>query len=217
MNKKFALITATLLSLGVGLYGILGPSGNIAQSLFAVSSAAADSCEVAVERSKVLAEKATGELAAFREMQAPVNVGNIAFVDAQGKPKTLANWKGKTILFNLWATWCPPCREEMPWLEELQVKRGGESFAVVPVSIDLGDATKPKAFYEETGLKAIPFLHDNTMESFQQLKRKAVALGMPTTVLVDENSCALGVLNGPAQWASDDAFRLIDAALGRVN
>lgn len=204
-TKPLLMLILGVAALGLGVYGMNTLSGNKTEEVAG--------CALAADHAKTLGDVAIGEVAAYRALDVPVDVSGISFVDANGTPKTLADWKGKTLLFNLWATWCPPCREEMPYLEELQVTKGGDSFEVVPVSIDLGDDTKPKAFYEETGLKALPFFHDNTMESFEKLKRQAIALGMPTTLVIDANGCGLGVLNGPAQWASPDAVRLIDKAL----
>ncbi|MDJ0613909.1 MAG: redoxin family protein [Rhizobiaceae bacterium] len=216
-NKTFLGLglAAIALSIGVGVYGILGTSGNTSGEYAQNSDTdiAAPNCPASMARGKELDPLATGDIAAFRALDEPLDLTEIKFVDDQGNPKTLADWKGKTVLFNLWATWCPPCREEMPYFETLQTTKGGDTFQVVPVSIDLGDAAKPKAFYAQTGLKEIPFLHDNTMNAFHDLKKKAVALGMPTTLLVDTNGCGLGVLNGPAKWDGPDAIKLIDAAI----
>ncbi|MEO0327433.1 MAG: TlpA disulfide reductase family protein [Pseudomonadota bacterium] len=214
MNAKpFIWIAAGLLIFSAGLYVIFTSTGNTDGANSLASADKGPSCKAAIERAKTLDPIAQGDMAAFRIIEDPLDVSNIAFVDADGNPKTLGDWKGKTVLFNLWATWCPPCREEMPYFETLQETKADETFQVVPVSIDLGDAAKPKAFYAETGLEALPFFHDKTMDAFQGLKKKAVALGMPTTLIVDPNGCALGVLNGPAHWASDDAIKLIDAAI----
>jgi thiol-disulfide isomerase/thioredoxin len=213
MKQKIPLILgAVAMVIGVGLYGMFGLSGNIADDRLAATPNTSG-CPASLDRGKTLDPLATGDVAAFRALDEPLDLSTISFVDADGKPASLGDWKGRIVLFNLWATWCPPCREEMPFFETLQSEKAGDDFAVVPVSIDLGDAGKPKAFYAETGLKELPFFHDNTMEAFQQLKRKAVALGMPTTLLVDSNGCGLGVLNGPAHWASPDAINLIDAAI----
>ncbi|MEM9332421.1 MAG: TlpA disulfide reductase family protein [Pseudomonadota bacterium] len=216
MNSKPIILTvAGLFALGIGVYVMFAGSGNTTLPAIAgnVNIGSGATCEASVERGKSVDSIAVGDVAAFRPLEAPLDLTYISFVDGDGNAKSLADWRGKTVLFNLWATWCPPCREEMPWFEALQLEKGGDSFQVVPVSIDLGDAAKPKQFYEETGLKALPFLHDNTMEAFQSLRKKAVALGMPTTLLVDRNGCGMGVLNGPAHWNSPDAHKLIDAVL----
>ena len=213
-TKPVCILLATLLALGLGVYVILGGSGNTEQVIAGdANTSGVAACELSVKRGKSLDEVAIGAVAAFRPIDLPLDMSYISFSDESGNARTLAEWRGQTVLFNLWATWCPPCRAEMPWFEELQVKKGSEKFQVLPVSIDLGDVSKPRKFYQEAGLTKLPFMHDNTMEAFQSLKRKAVALGMPTTLLVDVNGCALGVLNGPAHWNSPDAERLIDAAV----
>lgn len=213
-SKSIALVAAFCLLLAAGLYVMFAGSGNVSSGLASNAPLTREaSCSLAAERGKAVAEAASGDVAAFRALDAGLDLQTISFKDANGEAKTLADWQGKVVLFNLWATWCPPCREEMPYLEELQVKKGGEGFQVVPVSIDLGDMSKPAAFYEETGLKQLPFFHDNSMQSFQTLRKKAVALGMPTTLLMDANGCGLGVLNGPAHWASPDAIKLVEAAI----
>jgi len=212
------LISALIIAaLGVGVYVIYGLSGNqsvqIASQAVSLSEPSEASCKFSAERGKLLDEAAVGELAAFRAVEEPLDMTFIEFNDKGGSKKTLADWNGTYVLFNLWATWCPPCREEMPFFEELQATKSSDKFQVIPVSIDLGTPEKPKAFYEEIGLKALPFFQDPSMEAFQQLRKKGVALGMPTTLLIDTNGCALGVLNGPAHWSSPDAINLIDAAL----
>ena len=205
---SLAAIGAALL---IGVYVILGGSGNMLGSFGGQANASA--CDMAVEHSHTLADVATGEVAAFRPLDAPLDLSEIAFKDRNGNPAKLGDWKGKTVLFNLWATWCPPCREEMPYFETLQSDLGGDTFDVVPVSIDTNGTEGPLEFYEETGLEVLPYFQDETMEAFQGLRRQAVALGMPTTLLMDTNGCGLGVLNGAAHWASDDAVRLIKAAI----
>ena len=114
----------------------------------------------------------------------------LAFEDADGKPATLGDLAGRTLLVNLWATWCLPCRAEMPALDALERERGDEAFAVVPINVDLGDPGKPKAFYGETGLKSLPFYRDETMGVFNDLKARGIALGLPITLLVDPAGCA---------------------------
>jgi thiol-disulfide isomerase/thioredoxin len=189
---------------------MFAPHGNQAVT---TSQNNAPNCEASLASAKLLDDAAQGELAAFRALEEPLDMSFIRFKDTDGNEKNLSEWRGKIILFNLWATWCPPCTEEMPFFEELQTKKQSDKFEVVPVSIDLGTDEKPKAFYKKNELKKLPFFQDSTMEAFQQLRKKGVALGMPTTLIVDKNGCALGVLNGPAHWASDDAMQLIDTAI----
>lgn len=216
-TKPILLTLVAAVVLGSGLYAILGSSGNTSVGAATASSELTreQSCALSVERGKTIDTAATGDVAAYRAIEDPLDLTTLmSFKDIDGNEKTLADWSGRFVLLNLWATWCPPCREEMPWLEELEVTKGGDDFQVVPVSIDAGDKGKPLDFLKSINIKAMPFMHDNTMNAFHNLRKKGVALGMPTTLLVDTNGCALGVLNGPAHWASDEAKRFIDAALG---
>lgn len=185
------------------IYVIDGGAGNVETA----------QCVDAKARTAAIRPHATGEVAAMRIVDDPAPVGPLAFRDAAGQAKSLSDWEGRTVLLNLWATWCAPCRKEMPALDALEKAMGGESFGVVPVSVDLGEADKPRAFYAETGIEALPFFHDGSMEVFNSLKKKGLALGMPTTLLIDPKGCLLGVMNGPAEWASDDAKALVKAAL----
>ena len=156
---------------------------------------------------------ARGKMAAMRILDKPVDLSQISFTDGEKKPFKIADWKGRVVLLNLWATWCPPCRHEMPSLEDLETKLGGPEFQVVPVSIDLKTTDKPKAFFKETGLKKLPFFWDGSAKIFNKLKSIGLAFGMPTTILIDKNGMALGVVNGPAEWNSEDAITLIKKAL----
>jgi len=103
----------------------------------------------------------------------------------------------------------------MPALDALQARLGGPDFEVVAVNIDTRDPEKPKAWLKEVGISRLAYYADPSAKTFQDLKAVGKALGMPTTLLIDANGCELGVLAGPAEWASDDAVKLIEAALGR--
>ncbi|EAU40824.1 thiol:disulfide interchange protein, putative [Fulvimarina pelagi HTCC2506] len=171
----------------------------------------ASGCQANESLASAIDEAAQGEVAAVQPVDTPFDVKAIAFKDADGAERSLADFSGQTLLVNLWATWCAPCRAEMPALDELQRERGGEDFAVIPINVDTGDEAKPKGFYEETGLIDLPYYRDETMGVFQNLKSQGTAFGLPVTLLVDEEGCARAAVNGPAEWASPDALRLIDA------
>jgi thiol-disulfide isomerase/thioredoxin len=143
----------------------------------------------------------------------PLKLPDLAFADADGKPKKLSDWRGRTVLVNLWATWCVPCRKEMPALDSLQTKLGGPDFEVVAVNIDTRDPDKPRNFLKEEKLTRLGFFADPKAKVFQDLKSIGRALGMPTSVLVDGQGCEIATIAGPADWASDDAVKLISAAL----
>jgi thiol-disulfide isomerase/thioredoxin len=170
-------------------------------------------CSGAVDLAKRIAPLAHGEVAALTMATAPLRLPDLAFDDANGKPKKLSDWRGKTVLLNLWATWCVPCRKEMPALDELQAKLGGKDFEVVAVNIDTRDPEKPKNFLKDSNLTRIAYFHDQKAKVFQDLKNIGRALGMPTSVLVDTQGCEIATIAGPAEWASEDAIKLIKAAV----
>jgi thiol-disulfide isomerase/thioredoxin len=147
--------------------------------------------------------------------KAPKRLPALTFEDGSGAAKSLADWRGRTLLLNLWATWCVPCRKEMPALDALQDKLGGPGFEVVSINIDTRDADKPKAWLKEVGISKLAYYADSSAKVFQDLKAIGKAFGMPTTLIVDPNGCELATLAGPAEWASDDAIKLVAAAIGK--
>jgi thiol-disulfide isomerase/thioredoxin len=170
-------------------------------------------CRPAVELAKKMAPFARGEVAAVNVAKSPLRVPALAFNDSTGKQLTLEHWRGRTVLLNLWATWCVPCRKEMPALDALEQRLGGPGFEVVAVNIDTRDADKPKAWLKEVGVQKLAYYADSSARAFQDLKAIGRAFGMPTTLLLDPHGCELGTIAGPAEWASDDAIKLIEAAL----
>ena len=170
-------------------------------------------CRGAVELAHKLAPLAQGEVAALTMASAPLRLPDLAFADADGKPKKLSDWRGRTVLVNLWATWCVPCRKEMPALDRLQGRLGGADFEVVAVNIDTRDPEKPRDFLKAADLTRLGYFSDPKAKVFQDLKEVGRALGMPTSVLVDGKGCEIATIAGPADWSSDDAVKLITAAL----
>src|SRR5215510_6344887 len=196
------VVAAALIGLG-GYYALglkRGPAGDAA-------------CTAAVDVAKRIAPLAHGEVAALTVASAPLRLPDLAFEDAEGKPRKLSDWRGKTVLLNLWATWCVPCRKEMPALDELQGKLGGKDFEVVALNIDTRDPEKPKNFLKNANLTRLPFFTDQKAKTFKDLKAIGRALGMPTSVLVDSQGCEIGTIAGPAEGASEDAQKLIKAAV----
>ena len=170
-------------------------------------------CRPAVELARKVAPLAHGEVAALTMATSPLRLPDLAFEDADGKPRKLSDWRGKTVLVNLWATWCVPCRKEMPALDSLQTKLGGKDFEVVAVNIDTRDPEKPKNFLKDANLTRLGYYSDQKARVFQDLKAIGRALGMPTSVLVDGRGCEIATIAGPAEWDSDDAIKLISAAI----
>jgi thiol-disulfide isomerase/thioredoxin len=172
-------------------------------------------CRPAADLAKKLTPLLRGEIAALTPATAPIRPLTLAFRDEAGKDRTLADWKDRVVLLNLWATWCVPCKKEMPALDELQKALGGADFEVVAVNIDTRNPEKAKTWLTDTGIASLGYYADNSAKIFQELKEKGRAFGMPTTILVDRNGCEVATLAGPAEWASGDALALIKAALGK--
>lgn len=181
----------------LGIYGCSDTSGNA-------------SAGISAELKAKLEPLLVGDLAAMAVRETADDLSELAFNGPDGTAMKMSDIGGKYRLLNLWATWCAPCRAEMPALDELQRTKGSDKFEVVAISVDGGTESKPRAFYDELGLNSLTFYHDPTINVFNDLKKKSLALGLPVTLLLDENNRVVANMNGPAEWASDDAFRLID-------
>ncbi|RWN27930.1 TlpA disulfide reductase family protein [Mesorhizobium sp.] len=211
-----AALVAGVLAGAVAVYVSESGSGNNAPAQVAVGDSKDDvACTAKADRAKTVAAAATGQVAALLPADPPQSLKSLAFNDPGGKPMTLADHAGKTVLLNLWATWCAPCRAEMPALDALQQEMGSDAFEVVAVNVDAGDDTKPKKFLEETGVKALGYYRDSTMALFNDLKTRGLALGLPVTMLIDGDGCLIAHMNGPAEWSSPDAKRLVETALAK--
>ncbi len=167
-------------------------------------------CEGAVQQARVVSELATGEIAALSGAQQPRRLQQLSFKGPDGGDLTLTNFEGKTVLLNLWATWCVPCREEMPALNALQEAKGNNAFEVVAINIDTGSDEKPKAFLDETGVHKLAYYRDSSMGVFNALKKEGLAFGLPVTLVLNKQGCLIGSMNGPAAWDSERAKTLID-------
>jgi thiol-disulfide isomerase/thioredoxin len=216
-RRLAVMLGGTVAGLAVGLAAAAGVYGIAASMRNPATSAATGPavCTATLDRARRAAPFANGEVAAVAVASKPIAVPNLAFKDADGVQKTLADWRGKTVLLNLWATWCVPCRQEMPALNALQDKLGGPDFQVVAVNIDTRDPDKPLAWLKTAGVDKLGYFSDPSAKVFQDLKAAGKAFGMPTTLLVDPDGCEIAALNGPAEWAGEDAQKLIRAALGK--
>ncbi|XNO42102.1 TlpA family protein disulfide reductase (plasmid) [Sinorhizobium meliloti] len=130
----------------------------------------------------------------------PVAVPELQFDDGEGQARSLVDFRGKVVLLNVWATWCLPCRKEMPTLDRLQAAMGGDSFEVVALSIDRGGAEAVKKFYAEIGIQHLA-IHVDTSG---QVGFALATAGLPTTLLIDAEGRELGRLIGPAEWDAPD-------------
>jgi thiol-disulfide isomerase/thioredoxin len=211
---------AGLLAGAAAVYVTGGTQGNMAPEPVAgpaapaVATADDAACAAKSHQAKSVAAEAKGQVAAMLPADPPKSLKSLAFNSPDAKPMTLADHAGKTVLMNLWATWCAPCRAEMPALDALQKKKGGDKFEVVAVNVDTGDDIKPKKFLSEIGIQSLGYYRDNTLGLFETLKKDGLALGLPVTLLIDKDGCLLASMNGPAEWSSDDARKLIDKAVG---
>ena len=194
---------AALIVTAAGLYGTAGPWGNRDGGACAASAAIA-------QRLPLLAQ---GELAAFRVEKAPKPLADLAFEGPDGTPLALSSFRGRTVLLNLWATWCEPCKREMPALDKLQAELGGPGFEIAAVNIDTRNLDRPRQWLREAGIAKLAFYADPKAGIFQDLKRAGEVEGLPTTLLIGPDGCKIGKLSGWAEWASPEGLALMRAAL----
>jgi thiol-disulfide isomerase/thioredoxin len=173
---------------------------------------AADCAPQAVAAQKVDAV-AVGQIAALNGTGTGRGYSAMKFTDAAGRPVTLADFAGKTLLVNFWASWCIPCRAEMPALDKLAAAENDADFMVLPINLDLGAGglDKARAFLAEGNWPNLPLYADSSFEAFKQLQTSAVAMGLPSTLLIDKKGCEIAVLQGPAEWDSPDGINVIEA------
>ncbi len=147
----------------------------------------------------------TGEMAAFVFKKEPEALAEVSFMDGKGQPRSLKDWQGRVVLLNLWATWCAPCRKEMPALAALQKELGSATFEVVALAVDRAGADAAQKFLTSAKATDLALYIDPTARGATALK----AAGMPTTLLLDREGREIGRLTGAAEWDSADAKRLI--------
>ncbi|MDQ6703443.1 MAG: TlpA family protein disulfide reductase [Pseudomonadota bacterium] len=202
----FAAVSLACVVLAFVLYGIKTPGGK--------EPAETPACPGAAERAARLKPLVHGEIAALTLAPRPKPLPGLSFDTAEGTKASLVDFKGRTVLFNLWATWCVPCRQEMPALDHLQGILGSKDFAVVAVNIDTARLDRPQAFLHDIGVKNLRLYTDNTAAAFQTLKQAGKVLGLPATILIGKDGCEIGTMAGPAQWDSEDALALLNAIQG---
>ena len=208
--RRLALAVGTVLAGAVvglaGIYGIGGLKGNAPGD---------PACRPAADLARALMPLIHGEVAALTPASAGLRIPDLSFQDPSGQTRRLSEWRGKTVLLNLWATWCVPCRREMPALDSLQAQLGGPQFEVVAINIDTNNLDRPRNWLRDAGIAKLGFFSDSKARVFQELKAIGRAAGMPTSVLIDPSGCEIGTMAGPAEWASDDAVKLLTASLSR--
>ena len=153
-----------------------------------------------------------GEVAAMQVAKTPKRLPPISFASPAGQ-KSMIDFGGKTVLFNLWATWCVPCRAEMPALDHLQKTLGGDQFEVLALNMDTRNPEKVPQWLKENGIAALALYTDTEGKAFQTLRKESLVTGLPTTFLVDAKGCVLGGMAGPAEWDSADALALLSSVI----
>ena len=155
--------------------------------------------------SQSVKEMLIGEVRNFHVAKDPKEMKDFSFIDGDGKDYTLSDFRGKTILLNFWATWCAPCRKEMPGLDRLQGEMGSDKFTVLALGQDLQGIERVKKFLKALKIKHLGAYNDKSVKS----GRSAGVFGLPATILIDTKGREVGRLVGPAEWDSEEAKELI--------
>ncbi len=208
-RRRIALVPivgalAAILAVAAVLYETTRPAGKVA------SDCPADSARLAA----ALAPLAKGELAALAVSPEPRRPEPFAFQREDGTKATLADFHGRAVLLNLWATWCVPCRAEMPALDRLQAAKGDQTFEVVAVNVDTARLERRAAFLDSIGVKALARYADPSGDVFETLRRDGKALGLPVTLIIDKDGCEVGAVEGGVKWDSAEAQALVGALKG---
>ena len=204
LPKLAAILAAAAVLVVAGIYLIVGPLGKSGGEEEIGQGAVVNPHYAAMEAA------AKGEVAAFVPARTLKPVPDVVFQDRKGNPVKLSDFRGKTVLLNVWATWCAPCREEMPELDRLEGEMGGDSFQVVALSVDRQGLERARDFLDnEVKAEHLTLYNDPKASANFQLR----AVGLPTTLLVDPKGREMGRIAGPAPWDGKDAQALIRAAL----
>lgn len=156
---------------------------------------------------------AQGQMAKLTFPQSDRMAPNEPFTDAEGNKVTLGEFRGKTLLVNFWATWCPPCEKEMPSIAALEKARGGDNFKVIAISVDAsGDTEYAQRRLNELGAGQLDFFMSPSDEGMRAAYAAGVS-GFPTTVIYSADGRELARLTGEADWTSLEAVNFIDAAI----
>jgi thiol-disulfide isomerase/thioredoxin len=139
----------------------------------------------------------------------PLPAPDTVFIGADGSDMTLAAYHGQWVVLNFWATWCAPCREEMPTLSALQTALGAEGLEVVTIATGRNDPMAMQDFMAEIGVTNLP-LHTDPR---QALARAMGVMGLPVTLILDPQGNEVGRLLGDADWSSDSALAVLHALI----
>ncbi|WP_255553448.1 TlpA disulfide reductase family protein [Maritimibacter sp. DP1N21-5] len=140
----------------------------------------------------------------------PKAASGATFTDEAGAERSLADYRGKVVVLNFWATWCAPCRHEMPMLDALQAEFGGEDFAVVTVATGRNKPMAVQKFFDEVGVTNLPKLYD----AKKVLASQMGVMGLPVTVILDREGNEVARMMGDADWSSESARAIVAAMIG---
>jgi thiol-disulfide isomerase/thioredoxin len=204
--RTLALILAVALpaAIGFGAVYVMARGPDNGEALVSPPRSAAILAQAAPAASTVN-PLSQGDMVKFVFKREPELVAEVAFVDGTGAAKTLKDFKGRVVLLNLWATWCLPCRKEMPALDRLQAALGSDKFEVVALSVDRAGLEASRKFLDGAKVANLKLYVDPTAKMTNVLK----VIGMPTTILIDAEGREVGRLTGEAEWDSADAKKLI--------
>ena len=152
-------------------------------------------------------------LARMERFSPPTQMPEFTFVDGEGNNRSLEEWKGKVVLVNFWATWCPPCRREMPSLDRLQAKLGGKDFAVVAINIDRSGLKAPRNFLAAKGFSHLKVYQDKAGQFFSKMGKTS----LPLTLMLNREGQIIARLSGPAEWDNAEAEAIIRQAMSISN
>ncbi len=207
-TKRGRLVTPSIAALA-GLVAVLGVGGVYEMTRAGGKPMAhSGACARSLDAAQAIDPLVKGEVAALIPARAPRDLSAIAFDDVDGHKTSVGAFAGRTVLLNLWATWCVPCRAEMPSLDRLEAKLGSKRFGVVPVDVDQLRLEKARSFFKDTGVTSLPFYSDNSAD----ILRALASAGLPTTVLIGTDGCEIATMAGPAKWDSPEAAALIERA-----
>lgn len=170
-------------------------------ALLGANSAVADMAHIEVLRD--------GDMKKLNFHSAPKDVSAKTFTTIDGGQGALADYEGKVILLNFWATWCAPCRKEMPMLAELQTELSGDDFEVVTLATGRNMPPAMKAFFKEINVDNLPLHRDPK----QAIARDMAVLGLPITVILNPKGQEIARLRGDADWASESAKDILKAVV----
>ncbi|UNE54150.1 TlpA disulfide reductase family protein [Bartonella machadoae] len=218
-NKKRLFITsffAVIILAAISLYALKSPSDKREFSFtnFISGEKTAKFQKEQEEKMRAIQKAAKGFFTHIRFADTPLDMTQLSFKDIQGNNHKLSEFTGKPILVNLWASWCAPCRTEMPELAQLKRELAGENFDVMAINIDKTTSPeKIQQFLQDVHAENLLYYRDETMDIFNNVRKQGLALGLPITFLIDKKGHLIASFNGAAPWANNDAKTLIKAVI----